>query len=1107
MLLSVSTPFIKRPVLTTVCTIIIVLLGTISLALLPSDKLPEIAPKQVTVTANYVGADAKTTVDNVTTVLEREINGVEDVKWINSNTTNTGTATINVSFPVEKDRNISQVLVQNRVSQAQPDLPQAVLAQGIKTDLQSPTVTLAYSFSSDQDADGNYLYSREFLYNYVDRYIWNDLRRIKGVGSLSLSGGAKYSMRIWVDPDKLAARGLTASDVVNTVSEQNFEVGAGGVGKEPSPSGQEFELPLRVLGRFTTPEEAEDLVLRTGENGTLVRIRDVGRAEVGLENYLTSSILDGENPAVTLIIYQLPGTNSLETAEAIKAKMAQLRNSYPPGFNDVIVLDNTLFVNASVDEAILALVQAIVLVVLIIFVFLQDWRTTMIPGIAIPVALIGAMIGLLAFDFSLNQLTLFACILASGLVCDDGITIVEAIAGKLDTGMRPRQAALDSMEELGGAVVSTSLVLMCVFIPVSFFPGTTGIVYRQFAITIAVAVAVSTFNALSFSPTMSAILLRPKQQIHGPLKLFFDWFNGFFEWVKGGYARLIGFLTRIQVVVLTVFCIGMVATVWMYSIVPGGFIPAEDQGYFFTITEAPPGVSLQYTEEISNKALTEIMKFEEVEHAAALNGWSFDGQNSNKGTAFVKLKPWDERPGPDKSVYGVMQRVNQRMQEVIGGARVFAVNAPPVDGLSNFDGSEFFVQDQQLKGMKALIDNADRVQAAARERPEIGVIFSTFTSDSPMLEADIDRDEAKAQNVSITEILNTLQTYLGSNYVNQYVLDGRLYRVYVQAEGELRINPQDIERLYVRSADGNLVQLSNLVAATPIVYPPIVTNYNVFPAVKLIVAPAPGFSSGQVIAVMEEVASEVLQPGFGYDWTTTASEEKAAGGAAMIVFGLAFVMVFLVLAAQYESYIDPIIIMITVPVSMLGAIGGIWLRANFIQVSPLNAGAGIWPILSNNIYVQVGLVMLIGLASKNAILIVEFANQARELGMGITQAAVRAAESRFRPILMTAISTMVGFFPLLIASGAGSVSRWSLGTAVFGGMLMSTALSLLFVPNLYIAVKVFERDFLQGGGRKPKPPKPPKSPKQSDDDQVIPSAEEKVEALPGAMRMGDEPAT
>ena len=1065
MLFSIAGPFIKRPVLTTVCTIVILLVGTVCMAVLPLDKLPEIAPKRVSVTANYVGADAKTTVDNVTTVLEREINGVEDAKWIDSFTDNTGNATVNVSFPVEKDSNMSQVLVQNRVAQAQSDLPPVVISTGVKTEKQSPSVTLAYSFYSEKDQADNYLYDEVFLYNYLDRYIWNEIKRIKGVGSLSAIGGAKYAMRIWLDPNKLAARGLTSNDVINAIDDQNFEVGAGGIGQPPVADEQQFELPLRVVGRFTTAAEAENIVLQVGDDGTLIRIKDIGRAELGVENYFTQAIFDGDTPAVALIIYQLPGSNALETAEAVKAKMAELEASFPPGLKAEVAHDNTLFVNASLKDLAVTLLQAIALVVLIIFIFLQDWRTTIIPAIAIPVALIGAMIGLQALGFSLNQLTLFACVLATGLVVDDGIVVVEAVSSKMSQGMRPLQAALDSMEELTGAVISTSVVLMAVFLPVSFFPGTTGIVYKQFALTIAFAVAFSTFNALTFSPTMSGILLRPQEEVHGPLGKFFALFNRSFDWFKGGYRRLIEFLTRLKIVVIALFIGGLVLTGWMYQTMPQGFIPEEDQGYFFVLTEAPPGVSLNYTDEINKQVMGIVTEFEEVEHSLAMAGFSFDGQNSNKGLFFVKLKQWDERGGAKSSTFGVLQQVNQRFQQEINGARVFAVNAPPVDGLSNFGGSEIFIQDRQLKGMEALIDNTQRVIQAANQREEIALAFSTFTFDSPMLEAQIDRKKAKAQNVDIREILGTLQTYLGSNFVNQFVLDGRLYRVYAQAEADSRANPEDISKLYVRSRDGELIQLSNLLKSEEITYPPIVTNYNVYPAIKLNVAPAPGYSSGQTIAAMEEVAAETLQPGFGYEWTATAAEEKESGGAAPIVFGFGFVMVFLVLAAQYESYIDPTIIMLTVPLAILGALGGIWFRASFVQTS------GIWPILNNNIYCQVGLVMLIGMASKNAILIVEFANQARSLGMSITKAAIYAAEQRFRPILMTAFSTLFGFLPLLIASGAGAISRWSLGTAVFGGMLISTALSLLFVPNLYIVIKSFEEYFLKEG----KPPKGGKS--------------------------------
>ncbi|VEP15674.1 Hydrophobe/amphiphile Efflux-1 (HAE1) Family protein [Hyella patelloides LEGE 07179] len=1058
--MSISTPFIKRPVLTTVCTIVIVLLGVICIALLPLDKLPQIAPKQITVRANYVGADAKTTVENVTTVLEREINGTEDVRWINSNTDNNGNSTINVSFPVEKDTNISQVLVQNRVAQAQSNLPQSVLATGVTTEKESPSITLVYGFYSEQDEAGEYYYDPVFLYNYVDRYLWNELRRIEGVGSLRVFGSATYSMRVWLDPNKLAARGLTASDVVGAIQNQNFEVGAGGVGRQPVAIAQQYELPLRVNGRFTTIEEAEDIVVQASGDGTLIKVKDVGRAELGVENYSTQAVFDGEAPAVGLIVYQLPGTNALDTAEAVKARMTELEADFPRGLKATIAQDNTLFINASLQDLVVTLIQAIGLVVLIIFIFLQDWRTTLIPAIAIPVALIGSMIALQALGFTLNQLTLFACVLATGLVVDDGIVIVEAVSAKLSQGMRPVQAALDAMEELVGAVISTSVVLMAVFIPVTFFPGTTGIVYKQFALTIAFAVVFSTFNALTFSPTMSGVFLRPAEPVKGPLGWLFPRFDRVFDWLKGRYRSLIQFLTQIKLVVIAIFIGGLVLTGWTYTSLPQGFVPEEDQGYFFTIIEAPPGVSLSYTHNITQQAAQIVMEYEEVQHSMGLSGFSFDGQNSNKAVMFVKLHPWDERSGDSSSVFGLLQRVNQQFQQNIDGARVIAVNAPPVDGLSSFGGSEIYIQDRQGRGMDTLMSNTQQVIAAANERPEIAQAFTTFTFDSPMLEADIDRNQANAQNVDISEILNTLQTYLGSNFVNQFVLDGRLYRVYAQAEAERRSNPDDINRLSVRSRDGELIRLSSLINVQQISYPPIVTNYNVYPAIRIIVAPAPGYSSGQVITAMEEVAEATLQPGFGYEWTNTAAEEKTAGGAAPLVFGLAFVMVFLVLAAQYESYIDPLIIMLTVPLAILGALGGIWLRATFLQAG------GVWPILDNNIYAQVGLVMLIGMASKNAILIVEFANQNRTLGMGIEKAAIFASEQRFRAILMTAISTLVGFMPLLIASGAGAVSRWSLGTAVFGGMSLATVLSLIFVPILYIVIKDFEQSFLKGGRNK-----------------------------------------
>ncbi|WP_324282916.1 efflux RND transporter permease subunit [Cyanobacterium aponinum UTEX 3221] len=1055
--MSLSTPFIKRPVLTTVCSVIIILVGTICMALLPLDKLPQIAPKQISVSANYVGADAQTAVDNVTTVLEREINGTENVRWINSNTGNTGQATINVSFPVEMDTNIAQVLVQNRVAQAQSSLPTVVNQNGITTEKQSPSVTLAYSFFSEKDSEGNYLYDPVFLFNYMDRYIWNEIRRIPGVGSLNALGSSTYSMRFWLDPDKLAARNLTAMDVVSAIQEQNFDIGTGGIGTRPNNSIQMFEIPLKVQGRFITPEEAANIVVQVGNDGTLIRVKDIGRTELGAQNYLTLATLDGETPAIALIVYQLPGTNAVDTANAVKAKMAELRESFPPGYKDVVVLDNTLFIDAALRDLFITLLQAIALVVLIIFIFLQDWRTTIIPSVAIPVALIGAMIALQGMGFTLNQLTLFACVLATGLVVDDGIVVVEAVSNKLAQGMRPLQASLDAMEELSGAVIATSVVLLAVFIPVSFFPGTTGIVYKQFALTIAFAIIFSTFNALSFSPTMSAVILKAPYKTKKPLGLLFDAFNIGFEATKSTYAKLIEFLTKIKTLIMIIFISGLVLTGWIYQTLPQGFIPDEDQGYCFVIISTPPGSSLNQTSKVTQQVMDEVMTFEEVEHAMGLTGFSFDGLTSNSAIFFVKLHPWDQRAGAESSVFGIVRRLNGILRQKITDGQAFAANAPPVDGLSNFSGLELYVQDRGLKGMEALIDNTQKVIAEANKQPEIGMAFTTFTFDSPIFEAEIDREKAKAQGVRIDDIMRTLQIYLGGNYVNQYVLDGRLYQVFAQADVNARKNPDDIERLYVRNATGDMVRLDNLLSIKPNTAPPIITNYNVYPAIKVNVSPAQGYSSGQVIEVMERVTAQALQPGFGFEWTSTAAEEKTAGGAAPIVFGLGFVMVFLVLAAQYESYIDPTIIMLTVPLAILGALGAIWLRATFLQ-----GPQSIFPILDNNIYVQVGLVMLIGMASKNAILIVEFANQARDLGMSITKAAIYAAEERFRPILMTALATVFGFLPLLVASGAGSMSRWSLGTAVFGGMIISTILSLLLVPNLYIVIKNFEKHVLLG---------------------------------------------
>ncbi len=665
---------------------------------------------------------------------------------------------------------------------------------------------------------------------------------------------------------------------------------------------------------------------------------------------------------------------------------------------------------------------------------------------------------------------------------DDGIVVVEAIAAKLSQGMRPLQAALDAMEELTGAVIATSVVLMAVFIPVTFFPGTTGIVYKQFALIIALSIAISAFNALSFSPSMSAIIMRRQQEAHGPLGWFFRQFNRGFDWFKGLYVKIVESLIRIRLVVIVVFIAGLVATGWIYQVTPQGFIPEEDQGYLFALLEAPSGVSLNYTLDLVKRIEEKIvLPIPEVEHVNGVAGFSFEGNNSNKALLFVKLKDWKERRSADKSIFGVLQKINLGLRSSVPEARVIAVNAPPVDGLGSTGGFEFYVQNKQAQPVEALISNTQHVIEAAQKRPELAGVFTQFTFNSPMFETSIDRNQAKAQNIQVNDIFNTLQTYLGASYVNQYVLGGRLYRVYAQAEGTARSNPEDIDRLYVRSQNGNLVQMNSLVHIEKITYPPIISHYNVYPAIKIQGAPAPGYSTAQAILAMEEVSKTALQPGFGYAWTGTAFQEQSSGGAAPIIFGLAFVMVFLVLAAQYESYVDPTIIMITVPLAILGALGAVMFRASVFQ------SGGVWPVVNNNIYAQVALVMLIGLASKNAILIVEFANQSLAIGMSVSQAAIRAAEERLRPILMTAFAGLVGFWPLVIAKGAGAMSRWSLGTALFGGYLISTILSLFLVPVLYVVIKNLEERFLKPGkpGDSGKPPQSKEPQVQEEHEQAI----------------------
>jgi HAE1 family hydrophobic/amphiphilic exporter-1 len=1023
--------FIKRPVFTAVCSIVTVFLGVIAGLTLPIAQFPEISPVQVVVTSNYTGADAETVENAVTNVLEREINGVKGMRYISSNSTSDGTSQVTVTFDAAQDPDIATVNVQNRVSRVQPLLPESVTQTGVVVNQQSSNFLMAMALYADEEQ-----YDSLFLSNYADVYLLEGLKRIPGVGSIEIFGERKFAMRLWLDPSRLASRQLTAQDVVDAIREQNIQVGAGQIGQQPAPEDQEYQFNLRAVSRMTDVSEFENLVLKTEAGGNLVRLKDVGRVELGAENYGTFLTYNGQE-AIGLGINQRPNTNALETAQAIRDEMERLSQDFPPGLRYAVAFDTTMFVSASLRDVVLTLLGAVALVVLIIYLFLQDWRTTLIPSITIPVALIGTFIFTKIFGFSLNTLTLFGLTLATGVVVDDAIVVVEAITTKVqDQGMDPFQAAVEAMRELTGAVIATSLVLMAVFVPVAFFPGTTGAIYKQFALTIAFSITVSTFNALTLTPMLSALLLRRKDGDGGFLSGVFHQFNRFLDMLRRRYRRLLGFLTHIRGLLIAGFIGLLFLTAWMYQIVPSAFLPEEDQGYFITLVQAPEGVSLSYTKRILDQASEQVRQIPEVESNFAVTGFSFAGVAPNQGIMFTLLKPWEERTRPEQQVQALIGQA-QMGYFGIPEAQIFALNPPAIQGLGNFGGFQMELQDRRGNlPLSEFVANFGNFLGAANQSPTVQGVFSTYAANTPQLQVEVNRERTKALNIDINDVFDTLQTFLGSQYVNDFTLDRRNYRVYVQADQQFRSKPEDINQLYVRSGDGQMVQLSNLVTVTPTTSAQTITHYNLFRSISVQGAAASGVSSGQALQAMEETAAAVLPPGMGFEWTGTALEEIESGGQAPLIFGLGLVLVFLALAAQYESFIDPTIIMLTVPLAILGALSGVFVRG-----------------IPNDVYCQIALVMLIGLASKNAILIVEYANQLREQGLTITQAAVEAAQERLRPILMTAISSLVGFFPLAIASGAGASSRQSLGTALVGGFLIATFLSLFIVPILYIVIK------------------------------------------------------
>ena len=1020
--------FIKRPVLCVVCAIVILLVGLISIPTLPVEQYPSISPPQVVVKAEYTGANAQVVEETVTSVLERQINGVPGMRYMTSTSSNDGSSLITVTFRQVYNQDIAAVDVQNRIALAQPRLPEAVRQTGVAVTKRISAIAVGIGLYSDR-------YDNLFLSNYSDLYILDRIRRIPGVGEIVPFGARRYAMRIWLDPKQLASRKLTAEDVVESLQEQNFQVGIGRIGKPPTVDGQQYQVDLQVMGRLRKVPEFENLILKTEADGTIIRLKDVGRVELGAENYLSFARWNGME-SVGYDILQLPGSNGVEIAKAVRNEITKLAKEFPPDMKCGIFLDPSLFVIESRNQVIKTLIEAVVLVALIIFIFLQDWRTAIIPIITIPITFVGTFAFVKAFNFSLNSLTLFALILATGLVVDDAIVVVEDITRRIkEEKLPPARAAIVSMEELTGAVLATSLVLIAVFVPVAFFPGVTGKLYKQFALTIAFATIVSTFLALTLTPAFSAMLLRQRQEPAGWVGKIFQWINQCLDWMQGIYGRSLNLVTRFKMFVVGFFILSLGVTAWLYQSVPTAFIPDEDQGYIISIIQAPEGRSQGSMEAIINRIDREILKIPEVTVAYSLGGTGFSGNIANSALSYVALKPWGKRQKLEQSAQAILRRIQESLSQITE-VSVFSLNPPAIQGLGSVGGFVFQLQDRGGNGdLNSLLQVKDELVERANESPQLQDVFSTFTANAPQMNIEVDRDRAKVLQVDVNDVLKTLEIFIGSRYVNDFNAFGRTYRVYVQADKQFRSNPKDIEELYVRSREGEMVPIGNLVKITSTTGPQTINHYNLFRSIEINGMPSPGYSSGQALEAMESLAAEILPRTMGFEWSGISLEEITSGGQTPLIFGLGLVLIFLVLAAQYNNFVDPLIIILSVPLAILGALLAQSLRG-----------------LVNDIYCQVGLVMLIGLASKNAILIVEFANQLRDEGLPITKAVIEASIARFRPILMTALSTMLGVFPMLIATGAGSISRQSLGTTVFGGMVVATFLSLFIVPVLYIVI-------------------------------------------------------